>query len=177
MYPDIEPRRHGLLAVGEANRLYWEMVGEPGGKHALVLHGGPGSGCSPWHRRLFDPATYEVVLFDQRNCGRSTPHASETGIDLGTNTTEHLIADIERLREHLRIEAWLVVGGSWGCTLALAYAQAHPQRVTGLVLWGITTGRRSETDWLFRGGLAPLLPEEWSAFGWVSPRPTGMATS
>ena len=134
----------------------------PDGKPALVLHGGPGSGCTPWHRTLFDPAEYRVVLFDQRNCGRSTPHASEPDIDLSANTTQNLIADIELLRNHLEIERWLVWGGSWGSTLALAYAEAHPDRVTEMILWGITTGRRSEADWLFRGGVAPLFPEQWA---------------
>ena len=121
----------------------------------------PGSGCTGWHRRLFDPATTRMVLFDQRNCGRSRPHASEPDIDLSTNTTQHLIADMEALREHLEVERWLVFGGSWGSTLSLAYAEAHPDRVSEMVLWGITTGRRAEADWLFRGGVAPLFPEQW----------------
>jgi proline iminopeptidase len=111
---------------------------------------------------LFDPAAYRVVLFDQRGCGRSTPHASQPDIDLASNTTPHLIADIERLREHLDVERWLVWGGSWGSTLALAYAEAHPARVTEMILWGITTGRRVEADWLFRGGVSPLFPEQWA---------------
>jgi proline iminopeptidase len=161
LYPEIEPYEHGLLGAGDGHRLYWEACGNPQGKPALVLHGGPGSGCTPWHRRLFDPAAYRVILFDQRNCGRSTPHASEPGIDLSTNTTSHLVTDIERLREHLGIERWLVLGGSWGCTLALAYAEAHPQRVTEMVLFGVTTGRQSEFDWTFRGGLSLFFPEEW----------------
>jgi proline iminopeptidase len=157
---DIEPLESGMLDVGDGNSVYWETVGE-GGKPAIVLHGGPGSGCSTWHRTLFDPGAYRVVLFDQRNCGRSRPHASEPDVDLSTNTTGHLVGDIERLRGHLGIDRWLVLGGSWGSTLALAYAESHPDRVTEMVLWGVTTGRRSETDWLFRGGVAPLVPEQW----------------
>jgi proline iminopeptidase len=161
MHPAAESSESGFLEVDGDNRIYWEANGSPDGKPALVLHGGPGSGCTPWHLRLFDPHAYRVVLFDQRNCGRSTPHASEPHIDLSTNTTQNLIADIERLRIHLGIEHWLVGGGSWGSTLALAYAEAHPDRVSEMILWGVTTGRRSECDWLFRGGVAPLFPEQW----------------
>ena len=156
------PTATGTLEVGGTDAIYWEAGGRPDGKPALVLHGGPGSGCTPWHRTLFDPDEYRVVLFDQRNCGRSTPHASEPDIDLSANTTQNLIADIELLRNHLEVERWLVWGGSWGSTLALAYAEAHPDRVTEMILWGITTGRRSEADWLFRGGVAPLFPEQWA---------------
>src|SRR5205807_9571775 len=133
-----------MRGVGEGNRLYWEPCGNPRGKPAVVLHGGPGSGCTPWHRRLFDPAAYRVVLFDQRNCGRSTPHASAPDTDLGSNTTSNLIADIERLRRHLNIDRWLVFGGSWGSVLALAYAEQHQDRVTEMILWGVATARRRE---------------------------------
>jgi proline iminopeptidase len=161
LYPKIEPYEHGLLEVGDGNLVAWETCGNPRGKPALVVHGGPGSGCTPWHRRLFDPEAYRIVLFDQRGCGRSTPSASEPEIDLATNTTQHLVSDMERLRDHLGVEAWLMLGGSWGSTLTLAYAEAHPDRVTEIVLWGVTTGRRSEADWLFRGGLAPLFPAQW----------------
>jgi proline iminopeptidase len=126
-----------------------------------MLHGGPGSGCSPRFRRLFDPARYRVVLFDQRNCGRSTPHAADPDTDLASNTTAQLVGDIERLREHLGIERWLVAGGSWGSTLALAYAEAHPARVSEMVLFGVTTGRHEEIDWTFRGGLARFFPGQW----------------
>jgi proline iminopeptidase len=157
-----EPTATGWLEADPGQRVYWESVGNRAGKPAIVLHGGPGSGCSPWHPTLFDLSKYRVVLFDQRNCGRSTPRASEPDIDLSANTTQNLVADIELLREHLGIERWLVWGGSWGSTLALAYAEAHPDRVTEMILWGITTGRRSEADWLFRGGLAPLFPEQWA---------------
>jgi len=162
-YPTIEPDRHGMLVVGDGQRVYWETCGNPGGKPALVVHGGPGSGCTPWHRRLFDPAAYRIVLFDQRGCGRSTPHASQPRIDLSTNTTQHLVADMELLRRELEIERWLLLGGSWGSTLALAYAEAYPNRVSQIVLWGITTGRRAEANWWFRGGVAPLFPAQWSA--------------
>ena len=161
LYPDIEPYAHGFLDVGEGHRTYWEACGNPRGKPAVVLHGGPGSGCTPWHRRLFDPSAYRLVLFDQRNCGRSSPHASAPETDLATNTTTHLIADIERLRHHLEIERWLVFGGSWGSTLALAYAEQYPDRVTEIILFGVTTGRHSEMNWLFRGGVALFFPEQW----------------
>ena len=161
LYPEIEPYEHGLLDVGDGHRIYWETCGNPGGKAAVVLHGGPGSGCGRRQRRAFDPDAYRIVLFDQRNCGRSLPHAGEPEVDLSTNTTQHLVADIERLREHLRVEQWLVFGGSWGSTLALAYAEAHPRRVSELILAGVTTGRHSELDWLFRGGIAPIFPEQW----------------
>jgi proline iminopeptidase len=160
-YPETEPTAHGLLDVGDGNRVYWETCGSDAGKPAVMLHGGPGSGCSPWHRRLFDPAAYRAVMIDQRNCGRSTPHAGDHDTDLTANTTAHLVADIERVRDHLGIERWLVMGGSWGSTLALAYAQSHPQRVSEMVLFGVTAGRRKEADWLFREGLQPLFPEQW----------------
>ena len=150
--------QHGMLDVGDGNRVYWETCGNPRGKPAVVLHGGPGSGCTPWHRRLFDPSAYRIVLFDQRNCGRSTPHASAPDTDLASNNTANLVADIERLREHLGIERWLVLGGSWGSTLALAYAERYPDRVTEIVLFGVTTGRRKEFDWLFRGGVSDPVP-------------------
>jgi proline iminopeptidase len=130
LYPEIDPYAHGHLEVGDGNRIYWECCGTPLGKPAVVLHGGPGSGCSPWHRRLFDPSAYRVVLFDQRNCGRSTPNASLHGTDLANNTTTHLVHDIEQLRCHLNIQHWLLLGGSWGSTLALACAETHPDCVT-----------------------------------------------
>lgn len=161
LYPEIEPHARGMLDVGDGQLVYWEACGNPLGKPAVVLHGGPGSGCTMWHRRLFDPARYRVVLFDQRGCGRSRPHASEPDADLATNTTSSLLSDIERLRGHLGIERWLVAGGSWGSTLALAYAEAHPARVSEMILFGVTTGRYSEFDWTFRGGLAVLFPVEW----------------
>ncbi|HET6847461.1 MAG TPA: prolyl aminopeptidase [Gaiellales bacterium] len=161
LYPAVEPRAHGMLDVGGGQQVYWEEAGSERGRPAIVLHGGPGSGCTPWHRRLFDPEAYRVVLLDQRGCGRSLPHAGDFSTSLTENTTQHLIEDIERLREQLAIERWLVWGGSWGSVLALAYAEQHPQRVSGMILWGIATGRRSEEDWLFRGGASRFFPEQW----------------
>ncbi|MEY2515392.1 MAG: proline iminopeptidase [bacterium] len=162
-YPPIEPYETGMLDVGDANRVHWETYGDPDGKPALVVHGGPGSGSSPNSPRAFDPERYRVVQFDQRGCGRSTPHASDPATDMSTNTTEHLIADVERLREHLGIERWLLFGGSWGSTLILAYAERHPRRVSQIVLVGVTTTRRSETDWLYRG-VGRFFPEQWERF-------------
>src|SRR5262249_48754541 len=146
LYPEIEPYETGLLDVGDGHRLYWETCGNPHGKPAVVLHGGPGSGCTPWHRRLFDPRAYYIVLFDQRSCGRSTPHASSHDTDLASDNTANRVADIEVLRKHLNIERWLVFGGSWGSVLALAYAENCPQHVTEMVLFGIATGRYKEID-------------------------------
>jgi proline iminopeptidase len=164
LYPAVEPYQHGMLDVGDGNALYWEVAGNPLGKPAVVLHGGPGSGCSPLQRRYFNPDDYRIVLFDQRNCGRSTPHASDPSTGLATNTTWHLLSDLELLRAHLGIDRWLVFGQSWGATLALLYAETHPERITALVLGGVTTTRRKEIDWLYRGGVAPLLPEQWARF-------------
>lgn len=161
-YADVEPYERGMLDVGDGDLVYWETCGNPDGKPAVVFHGGPGSGCSPFFRTLFDPSAYRAVLFDQRNCGRSRPHASDPPTKLDANTTHNLLADAERLREHLGIDRWLVLGGSWGSTLALAYAEGHPERVTEMVLSAITTGRHAEFDWLFRGGLARFFPEEWA---------------
>jgi proline iminopeptidase len=160
-YPETEPHEQGLLDVGDGNQLYWAICGNPHGKPAVVLHGGPGSGCTPRSSTLFDPDAYRLVLFDQRNCGRSTPHASTPDIDLTSNNTANLIADIELLRQALDVERWLVLGGSWGSTLALAYAEAHRERVTEMILFGVTTGRHSEMDWTFRGGIAAFFPEQW----------------
>jgi len=169
VHPEIEPFQHGMLEVGDDNRMYWETSGDTHGKPAVVIHGGPGSGSTTWDRRLFDPTAFRIVLFDQRGCGRSTPHASEPDVDLTSNTTQNLIADIELLREHLALDRWLLFGGSWGSTLALAYAEAHPDRVTEMILWGVTTGRRVEADWLFRGGVAVLFPEQWERLCAVVP--------
>jgi proline iminopeptidase len=161
LYPEIAPHDSGMLDVDDGNAVYWETCGNPDGKPAVVLHGGPGSGCGEWFRRFFDPDAYRIVLFDQRNCGRSTPHASEPTTDLTSNTTANLVGDIESLRNQLGIERWLILGGSWGSTLALAYAEEHASRVSELVLFGVTTGRHSEFDWSFRGGLALFFPEQW----------------
>ncbi|MFF1556498.1 prolyl aminopeptidase [Streptomyces sp. NPDC058279] len=163
LYPAIEPYDTGMLDVGDGNLVYWEVCGNPAGKPALVVHGGPGSGCGPGARRYFDPERYRVVLFDQRNCGRSTPHASDPGTDLRYNTTAHLIADMERLRNHLGIDRWLLHGWSWGSTLLLAYTGRHPRRVTEIVVSGVTTTRRSEIDWLYRG-VGRFFPEQWERF-------------
>jgi len=172
VYPETEPHDQGFLEVGDGHRVYWETCGNPGGKPAVVFHGGPGSGASPWFRTFFDPDAYRLVLFDQRNCGRSTPHASDPQTDLGANTTWHLVADAEQLREHLGIERWLVFGGSWGSTLGLVYAETHPERVTEIVLTSVTTGRHEEFDWLFRGGLARFFPEQWARLRAVVPEAT-----
>ena len=169
LYPEITPYEHGMLEVGDGNRVYWETCGNPRGKPAIVLHGGPGSGCTPWHRRLFDPGAYRVVLFDQRNCGRSAPPASAPDTNLASNNTLNLVADIELLRQHLDVERWLVLGGSWGSTLALAYAERCANRVTEIILFGVTTGRRKEFDWLFRGGVAVLFPENWERLRAAAP--------
>ena len=164
LYPPLEPYERGMFAVGDGHELYWEQCGNPSGKPVVFLHGGPGGGCTPDHRRYFDPAKYRIVLFDQRDCGRSTPHASTPGADLSTNTTWHLVADIERLRAQLDIERWQVFGGSWGSTLALAYAQTHAARVTALVLRGIFTLRKSEIDWFYQAGASFLFPDAWEEY-------------
>jgi proline iminopeptidase len=161
LYPAIKPYRTGFLRVSEVHEIYFEESGNPRGKAAVFLHGGPGGGTDPKMRGFFDPKRYRIVLFDQRGCGKSRPHAS-----LVDNTTGHLVADIERLREHLGIERWLVFGGSWGSTLALAYAEAHPQRVTELVLRGIFLLRRWEIEWFYQnpGGCAALYPDLWERY-------------
>ena len=163
LYPEIDPYDRGMLAVGDGHDLYWEVCGSPEGKPAVVLHGGPGSGCSPGLRRYFDPAAYRVVLFDQRGCGRSRPHASGPRVDLSSNTTAHLVGDIEQLRAHLGVERWLVFGGSWGSTLALAYAERHPERVTEMVLVSVVTTSRREVRWVTRDA-GRYFPEEWERF-------------
>jgi proline iminopeptidase len=159
LYPEIEPYASGMLAVGDGHELYWEECGDPAGKPVVFVHGGPGGGVNARTRRFFDPARYRIIQFDQRNCGRSTPHASEPRCELSANTTWHLVDDLERLRQHARVEEWQVFGGSWGSTLALAYAEAHPDRVTELVLRGIFTLRRSELDWYYNGGAGNLAPQ------------------
>ena len=159
MYPPLEPHRTGTLEVDGGHTLYFEESGNPAGKPAVFLHGGPGGGTSPNQRRLFDPSRYRIVLFDQRGCGRSTPHAS-----LERNTTWDLVADIERLRESLGIERWLVFGGSWGSTLALAYAETHPARVTELVLRGIFLLRRAELEWFYQSGASAIYADAWEPY-------------
>ena len=160
LHPAIKPYAHGLLDVGDGHQIYWEQCGNPQGQPALFLHGGPGGGCTAQARRLFDPRRYRIVLFDQRGCGRSTPHASTQA-----NDCEHLVRDMERLRGHLQIDQWLLCGGSWGATLALAYTQLHRQRVQALVLRSVFTGQTHELNWLYRpGGASQVFPEAWQAF-------------
>jgi proline iminopeptidase len=152
-----------MLEVGDGNRIHWEVCGRPDGIPAVVLHGGPGSGCTPTHRRFFDPDRYRVVLFDQRGCGRSTPHAADPATSLTTNTTRHLVADIELLRTTLGIERWLVFGNSWGATLGLAYAEQHPERVHEIVLVAVTLTRPADVDWLYHGARR-FFPDAWERF-------------
>ncbi len=164
LYPEIEPYASGHLDVGDGHVIYWERAGTPGAKPAVFLHGGPGGTISPSHRRLFDPKLYDVTLFDQRGCGRSTPHAG-----LEANTTWHLVADMEKLREMAGAEKWLVFGGSWGSTLALAYAQKHPEHVSELVLRGIYMLTKAELDWYYQFGVSEMFPDKWERF--VAPIP------
>jgi proline iminopeptidase len=164
LYPPIEPYDSDRLAVSDLHTLYYEQCGNPAGKPVVFLHGGPGAGCGPDHRRYFDPARYRIVLFDQRGAGRSTPFA-----ELRQNTTWDLVADIERLRLHLGIEHWQVFGGSWGSTLALAYAQSHPDRVSELVLRGVYLLRRFELEWMYQHGLSMIWPEFWQDY--IAPIP------
>ncbi len=169
LYPEIEPYDSGMLDVGDGQQVYFETSGNPDGKPVVFLHGGPGGGSTPSHRRLFDPERYRIVLLDQRNCGRSLPHASDPDADLSANTTWNLVSDLEKLREHLEIERWQVFGGSWGSALALAYAETHPERVTELIVRGIFTLRPAELDWFYEGGAAALFPDLWEGF--VEPVP------
>jgi len=166
LHPAIEPYRSFRLPVGDGHELHVEECGNPDGLPLVFLHGGPGSGCSPVHRRFYDPKVWRIVLFDQRGAGRSTPHAG-----LERNTTWDLVADIERLRAHLGIERWAVFGGSWGSTLALAYAETHPERVTGLVLRGIFLCRPSEISWFYQAGAHLLRPDDWQGFLAPIPEP------
>lgn len=158
-FPEIEPYRSGYLKVSPLHEIYWEEAGKPGGSPVVFLHGGPGAGLNPKHRRYFDPDHWCVILFDQRGAGRSRPHAEITG-----NDTWSLVADMEKLRLHLGVERWHVFGGSWGSTLALAYASAHPSRVKGLILRGIFLGRASEIRWLFQEGASEIFPDLWEGF-------------
>ena len=164
LYPPIEPYDQGMLAVSPVHTIYYEQCGNPEGLPVVFLHGGPGGGVIPDYRRFFDPEAYRVVLFDQRGAGRSTPHAS-----LEENTTWHLVEDIEKLREHLGIESWVVFGGSWGSTLALAYAQTHPARALALVLRGIFLCRPKEIQWFYQEGASALFPDVWEEYVKVIP--------
>ncbi len=159
MYPPIEPSRSGTLKVSAIHEIYWEESGNSNGKPVVFVHGGPGGGTSPEHRRFFDPRKYRIVLFDQRGCGKSKPHA-----ELRENTTWDLVSDMEKLRAELRIERWQVFGGSWGSTLALAYAETHPDRVTELVLRGIFLLRKKEIDWFYQEGASWIFPDAWSQY-------------
>jgi proline iminopeptidase len=159
LYPEIEPFRHGMLPVSAVHSLYWEQCGNPTGKPVVILHGGPGGGCTPKYRRFHDPAKYCITLFDQRGAGRSTPHAS-----LENNTTWDLVADIEKLRAHLNVEKWQVFGGSWGSTLAVAYAEKHPQFVMELVMRGLFMLRRGELEFFYQDGASRVFPEAWAPY-------------
>lgn len=159
LYPAIEPYDHGYLAVSDLHTLYYEQVGNPNGKPAVFLHGGPGAGISEEHRRFFNPARYRIILFDQRGCGKSTPHS-----ELRENSTWDLVSDIEKLRQHLGIERWQVFGGSWGSTLALAYSTSHPERCTELVLRGIFLVRQQEIQWFYQAGCHFIYPDYWQAY-------------
>ncbi|MEG9861881.1 MAG: prolyl aminopeptidase [Parvularculales bacterium] len=163
-YPSIEPYASGMLPVSDGHTIYYEECGNPDGKPVVIVHGGPGGGCNAGMRRLHDPKAYRIILFDQRGCGRSTPYAS-----LENNTTWHLVADMERLREHLGIERWQVWGGSWGSTLSLAYGECHPDRASELILRGIFTLRREELLWFYQYGAHALYPDAWE--GYVAPIP------
>lgn len=163
LYPPIEPYEHGMMDVGHGHQVYWEECGNPEGKPALVIHGGPGSGATPAWRRYFDPDRYRLILFDQRGCGRSTPHAADTHLALEANTTSDLLADIEQLRELRRTERWLLFGGSWGVTLGLAYTEMHSNRVSEAIFFSITAGTRKELDWITRQA-GRFFPEAWANF-------------
>ncbi|MET1005660.1 MAG: prolyl aminopeptidase [Propionibacteriaceae bacterium] len=167
-FPPAEPYEAGMLEVGEGHQVYWEQVGNPDGLPAVFLHGGPGSGCTPGARATFDPALFRAVLFDQRGSGRSRPLAGTSEHDLATNTTDHLVADLERLREHLGIERWIVVGVSWGVTLGLVYAERFPERVSGMVLGAVTAGSERAADWITRQ-MGRLFPREWDEFVAIVP--------
>lgn len=165
LYPHVDPFDHRMLDVGDGHRIYVEQCGNPDGQPVLVLHGGPGGGTSPAMRRFFDPSTYRIILFDQRGCGRSEPHAS-----VEANTTWHLVGDIERVRRTLGIEQWIIFGGSWGATLALIYAQTHPDRAMHLVLRGIFLMTAAELDWFYGGGAGAFWPDLWQRFAGMVPQ-------
>ncbi|MEM8978736.1 MAG: prolyl aminopeptidase [Pseudomonadota bacterium] len=164
LYPPIEPFDQRMMDMGEGHTIYMEQCGNPNGLPVVVLHGGPGGGCSPAMRRYFDPEAYRIILFDQRGCGRSRPHASVTD-----NTTWHLVRDIEAIREALEIDTWFVFGGSWGATLSLIYAQAHPERVDHLILRGVFLMTQAELTWFYGGGAAQFWPELWNKFAHLVP--------
>lgn len=164
LYPPIEPFDWEILDMGDGHQIYVEQCGNPDGVPVVVFHGGPGGGCSPAMRRFFDPAVYRIILFDQRGCGRSRPHAS-----VENNTTWHLVADAERIRMKLGIDKWVVFGGSWGATLSLVYAQTHPERVQRIVLRGVFLMTQGELDWFYGGGAGKFWPEPWARFTGLIP--------
>jgi proline iminopeptidase len=164
LYPSIDPYAAERLDVGDGHTIYYEECGNPHGQPVLMVHGGPGGGANPTMRRFHDPAHYRIILFDQRGCGRSTPYAS-----LENNTTWHLVADMERLREHLGVARWQLFGGSWGSTLSIAYAETHPERVTGLILRGIFLLRRQEIDWFYQRGCSAIYPDAFEAYQRIIP--------
>lgn len=163
LYAPTSPYNTGFLDTGDGNRIYYEELGSPEGKPALSVHGGPGSGAPRHPTRAWDPERYRLIRYDQRNCGRSTPHASDPATDMSLNTTRHLIDDMERLREHLGVEKWVLSGGSWGSTLILAYAQQHPERVAGIAIQSSMVADRAGVDWLYRG-VGRFRPEAWDRF-------------
>src|SRR6056300_814424 len=165
LYPEISTCHSEQLDVGDGHSLYLELSGNPNGEPILFIHGGPGGGCSPEHRRFFNPELYKIILFDQRGCGRSTPHGS-----LEHNTTDYLIDDIEKIRIHLGIDKWALFGGSWGSTLSLAYAQTHPERVNALFLRGIFLCRPRDIQWFYQEGASYLFPDYWESF--IAPIPS-----
>ena len=170
MYEPTPPHDEGLLDVGDGQRLHYEVRGAPDGVPAVVLHGGPGSGCSPWWAGLFDPERYRVVLLDQRGAGRSTPSTQDPATDLSVNTTTHLVADLERLRDHLGVDRWLLLGGSWGSTLGLTFVVTHPERVRAVVLGAVTLTRTADVEWLTRG-VGRYFPEAHQRFLGALPEP------
>ena len=169
LYPPIEPYDQGMLDVGDGQQIHWSTSGNPDGRPAVLLHGGPGSESRPGIRRAFNPDAYRIIQFDQRGCGLSTPDAADPETSLEANTTWHLLADIERLREHLQVERWVVFGASWGAALGILYAETHPDRTAALILVAVTAGRRREIDWMARGGVADFFPEQWERFLSVIP--------
>ncbi len=163
LYRDIQPFDSGIVEVGDGHHIYWEMCGNQYGKPVLVVHGGPGSGATPYWRHFFNPNLYRIILFDQRGCGRSQPNAGSTETALFSNTTEYLISDMEKIRTELNVDKWMLFAGSWGTTLSLAYAITHPSRVTEMILWGVATTRRQEVDW-FTWGMGHIFPKEFDTF-------------
>src|SRR4051812_27263299 len=162
-YEGNDPYETGYLDTGDGNQIYYEVYGTPDGKPAVIVHGGPGAGMPRGSKRQFDPEVWRIIQYDQRNCGKSTPHASDPAADMGVNTTEHLLADMERLRLHLGVERWMMFGGSWGSTLVVAYAERHPERVSEILMPSAMLADREAVDWLYRG-VGRIFPEAWERF-------------